>query len=51
MFDFLEGKKTYIVGLLFVILGLIQGDPQMVLTGLGFAGLRAGISTTTKEEV
>ena len=42
--NFLKGKKTYIVGILFIVLGLLQGDNTMVLEGLGFMTLRAGIS-------
>ncbi len=49
--DFLQGKKTYIVGLLFIALGLLQGDPQLVLTGLGFMGLRSGITTSTAKKL
>lgn len=39
----LKGKRTYIVAVLMVALGLLTNDTQMVLTGLGFAGLRAGV--------
>jgi hypothetical protein len=46
--DFLKGKKTYIVGLLMIILGLINNDRQMVLDGLGFITVRAGISNVAK---
>lgn len=44
---FLSGKKTYIIGALMIALGLLQGDQQMVLSGLGFITLRAGIAKTT----
>ena len=40
---FFVGKKTYIVGVLMIALGLIQGDNQMVLTGIGFITLRAAV--------
>ena len=43
-FNFFSGKKTYIVGALMIALGLLQGDNQMVLTGLGFITVRQGIS-------
>ena len=36
----LEGKKTVITGLLMVALGLLQGNAEMVMTGLGFIFLR-----------
>lgn len=42
--QFLKGKKTYIIAILMVILGLLQDDAQMILTGLGMAGLRDGIA-------
>ena len=41
--SFFVGKKTYIVGVLMIALGLLQGDNQMVLTGIGFITLRAAI--------
>lgn len=44
MIQFLQGKKTYIIAALTVILGLLNGDTQMVLSGLAMASLRAGIS-------
>lgn len=40
---FFIGKKTYLVGVLMIALGLLQGDNQMVLTGLGFMTLRAAV--------
>lgn len=42
--DFLKGKKTYIVGSLMIILGLLQGDNQMIFEGLGLITLRAGVA-------
>ena len=42
--EFFKGKKTYIVGCLFIILGILQNDQNMILEGLGFITLRAGIS-------
>ena len=41
---FLKGKKAYAVGALMIALGLLQGDNSMVLEGLGFITLRAGIA-------
>jgi hypothetical protein len=43
-FDYLKGKKTYIVGLLMIALGLLNGDNQLVLEGVGIMTLRAGIA-------
>lgn len=47
LWNFLSGKKTYIVAALTVILGLLNGDTQMVLTGLGLFSLRNAIPTST----
>lgn len=41
---FLSGKKTYIVAVLMVALGLLQGNNDMVLQGLAVIGLRLGIA-------
>ena len=41
--NFLKGKKTYIVGALMVALGLLNGDNTIVLEGLAFITMRAGI--------
>lgn len=46
--EFLNGKKTYIVGTLFIILGLLQNDITMVLTGLGFMGIKSAIVKVDK---
>lgn len=40
----LKGKKTYLVGILMIVLGLLNGDNQMILEGLGFITVRAGIA-------
>lgn len=42
--DFFAGKKAYIVGVLTIILGLLQGDNNVILQGLGVIALRAGIA-------
>lgn len=42
--EFLSGKKTYIVGLLMIVLGLLQGDNSLILEGIAAMTLRAGIS-------
>lgn len=39
----LDGRKTYIVGILSILLGIVQGDTQLILQGLGFIGLRLAI--------
>jgi len=42
--EFFSGKKTYIIGLLMITLGLMQGNQEMTLTGLGFLFTRAAIT-------
>lgn len=46
--DFLKGKKTYIVGILMIVLGYLNGDQKMILEGIGLITLRAGISGVNK---
>jgi hypothetical protein len=54
--DILRGRKTYIIAALMVAVGLVNGlagdaagwvtlwdHAQIILTGLGLAGLRAGV--------
>lgn len=50
VWDLLKGKKTYIVGGLMVLLGLLQGDQKMVFDGLGFITLRLGIPALQSKE-
>ncbi len=45
VYYFLKGKKTYIVGGLMIVLGYLQNDNQMIMDGLGFMTIRAGIKT------
>ena len=42
--DFLKGKKSYILGAIFVIEGLMTGNWNRVLEGLSVISLRAGIA-------
>lgn len=42
--NFLSGKKTHIVGLLMVATGILQGDNQMIMEGLGFIFIRLSIA-------
>lgn len=49
LITFLSGKKSYIVGILTVILGLLNGDTNMVMTGLGIITLRAGIAKVSPQ--
>ena len=41
---FLSGKKSYIIGVAMILTGLYKQDQQMILEGLGFITLRAGIA-------
>jgi hypothetical protein len=41
---FFSNKKTYLVGVSMVIVGLYEGNNDMVLQGLGLICLRLGIS-------
>lgn len=44
--EFLKGKKTYIVGALMIILGILQDyNQEMILQGLGLITLRLGIKS------
>lgn len=42
--SFLSGKKTYIIGLLMIVLGYLQNNTQLILEGFGLITLRAGIA-------
>ncbi len=42
--EFFEGKKAYIIGALLIVLGLLQGQNEVILEGLAVITLRAGIS-------
>lgn len=44
IYEFLNGKKTFIVGLLMVALGLMTNNNEMVLQGIGFITLRTAIA-------
>ena len=42
--DLLSGKKTYVVAILTITLGLLNGDNTLILQGLGLITLRLGVS-------
>ena len=42
--QFLYGKKSYIVAILTIILGLLQNNQNMVLQGIALITVRAAIS-------
>lgn len=45
IFKLLNGKKTYIIGLLMIVTGILQQDNQMIMEALGFIFIRHGIAT------
>ena len=42
--SFLSGKKTFIIGGLMILLGILQGDNQLILEGFGLITLRLGLA-------
>lgn len=44
MLQLLQGYRTYIVGGLAVAIGVYMQNVELILTGLGFMGLRAAIN-------
>jgi len=46
--NYLSGKKSYIVGILMIALGILNGEHQLILEGLGLISLRLGISKIEK---
>lgn len=45
VWHFLAGKKSYIVGIMLILVGLIDSDIERVLEGLGLMALRNGLTT------
>lgn len=41
--EWCKGKRTFAIGVLMIALGYLQDDQRMMLEGLGFITLRAGI--------
>ena len=46
--EFLKGKKTYIIAVLMIGLGLLQGDNNLVMEGIAFATVRGGMDKIKK---
>ena len=40
----LSGKKTYLIAILMIALGLLTDNHEMILEGLAFFGLRIAVS-------
>lgn len=51
IFDFLQGKKTYIIAAAGIIWGLYTRDYSTIFVALGLMGLRNGLSTELKKLV
>ena len=43
LINILRGKKTFIIAGLTIILGILQGNNEMIATGFGFIGIRLGM--------
>lgn len=41
--NLLKGRKSYIIGLLMIVLGILQAEQNLILEGLTVIFLRAGI--------
>jgi hypothetical protein len=51
--ELLKGRKSYLVGIASIILGLYIGGTEgheMVIMGLGFITLKAGQTTTNEDQ-
>ena len=44
VWEFLKGKKSYLIALAMVVVGLYKGETNLVLEGLALAGIRNGLS-------
>ena len=44
-FNLFKGKKTYAIGAAMLVLGFLTDNTQMMLEGLGFITIRAGIAS------
>jgi hypothetical protein len=46
--EFLSGYKMYIIGAAWIVMGILNGDTNEILTGLSVMGLRSALNTVTK---
>ena len=44
LWNWLSGKKTYFLGLLAIVYGIVYKDPNAVIIGLTAMGLRNGLA-------
>ena len=42
--ELLKGNKTYLVGIMMIAIGYLEGNTELTMEGLGVITLRAGIS-------
>ncbi|MEO0289581.1 MAG: hypothetical protein ABIN00_08105 [candidate division WOR-3 bacterium] len=49
LWEFLKGKKTYVIGLCGLVWGLYQNDKEIILVALGLMGLRHGLESEVDE--
>jgi len=42
--EYLKGRKTFLIAVLTILLGVLQGDAELILGGILAITLRAGIS-------
>jgi len=42
--ELLKGNKTYIIGIMMIAIGYLEGNTELIMEGLGVITLRAGIS-------
>ena len=42
--NYLRGKKTFLTGVLMISLGLLQGEPEIILEGIGLITFRAALT-------
>lgn len=48
IYNLINGKKTYIIGLLMISLGLLQENGDLVIQGFGILFLRHGVAKIEK---
>ena len=46
---FFSGRKTFIVGVLMIALGAMNGETQLILEGFGLIALRLGLAKTNSK--
>lgn len=49
IYNFFKGKRTYIIGIMMITVGYLQGNGDLILQGFSICSLRAGISNTLGE--